>query len=136
MSHFLAAVVDQPGAWALRNVTRGALLASSLEAAFDSETRRRGLLGRRQLASGTGLVIAPCSAVHTCFMQFPIDVLFVDREGTVLKRVDRLHPWRLAGSLRAFAAVELPAGTVGGSDTTIGDRLIVEPAGELRSLGG
>jgi uncharacterized membrane protein (UPF0127 family) len=128
MAHFLAALLDGvPGPHGLRNATREVLLASSLDTAFDSGSRRRGLLGRGGLADGTGLVIAPCNAIHTWFMRFPIDVLFVGRDGRVLKRVDRLRPWRLAASLRAFAVVELPAGSVQQSATAVGDRLIVEP---------
>ena len=56
-----------------------------LETAFDSGTRRRGLLGRDDLAAGTAMVLAPCNAVHTCRMRFPIDVVFAARDGRVTR---------------------------------------------------
>ena len=58
------------------------------------------------------MIIAPSNAVHTCFMRFPIDLAFVTREGLVLKTRVHVGPWRLSACLRAFAVVELPAGTL------------------------
>jgi uncharacterized membrane protein (UPF0127 family) len=131
MPHFLAPVLADPGAkWRIRNVTAGTLLASSVEPAFDSESRRRGLLGRDGLIAGEALVIAPCNAIHTLFMRFPIDVVFVDRTGQVLKAISRLSPWRLAASLRAFAVIELAAGELDRTRTSGVDRLTVESDSE------
>jgi uncharacterized membrane protein (UPF0127 family) len=123
---FLDPLIAQPGVLrALDNARTGRRLASRIDVAFDSKTRRRGLLGRDGMSEGSALVIAPCSAVHTCFMTFEIDVAFVDRQGRVLKTVHALPPWRAGGSLRGFAAIELPAGTLERSGTTPGDRLIL-----------
>jgi uncharacterized membrane protein (UPF0127 family) len=58
------------------------------------------------------LILAPCAAIHTCFMQFPIDVVFARRDGQILKVCSGVKPWRAAGSLGAFAAIELAAGAV------------------------
>jgi len=72
--------------------------------------RMRGLLGRRGLDSGEGLLLRPAPSVMTFFMRFPIDAVFLDREGTVLKVRSNLRPWRLAGCRGAHATLELAAG--------------------------
>ena len=100
-------------------------MATDLRMAFDSATRRKGLLGRDSLPAGEGLVIAPCNAVHTWFMRFAIDVAFVSRQGKVLKIRHAVPPWRLTGSLRAHAVIELPAGTLERTETQTGDPLII-----------
>jgi uncharacterized protein len=73
-------------------------------------TRLKGLLGKRGLAQGEGLLIRPAGSVHTCFMRFPIDVVFLDRDLRVIDVVHELRPWRLAGRRGARAVLELPAG--------------------------
>lgn len=83
---FLTPMLERPEArWQLRDERNGAILASRLEAAFDSRSRRRGLLGRAGLEAGAALVVAPCNAIHTFFMRFPIDLLFVTRDGKIVK---------------------------------------------------
>jgi uncharacterized membrane protein (UPF0127 family) len=72
--------------------------------------RMRGLLGRPGLESGEGLLLRPAASIHTFFMRFPIDVVFLDRKGTVLKVRRHVRPWRLAGCWGAHATLELPAG--------------------------
>jgi uncharacterized membrane protein (UPF0127 family) len=69
-----------------------------------------GLLGRRALAPEQALLLVPCDNVHTFFMRFAIDVVFVDRDGVVLAVVPRLAPWRVAAARRAHACLELAAG--------------------------
>jgi uncharacterized membrane protein (UPF0127 family) len=110
---------------ALVNDRTGRLVAHDVEAAFDSRTRRMGLLGRDGLQDGQAMILAPCAAIHTCGMRFPIDVLFVSRDGRVLKIVERLAAWRIAASLRALATVELAAGQARRVGLTEGDRLVV-----------
>jgi uncharacterized membrane protein (UPF0127 family) len=99
------------------------VVVSRLEAAFDSATRKKGLLGRDRLEPGAGLVIAPCSGVHTFFMRFPIDVVFAARDGRVVKVSHAVKPWRLALAMAAFCVIELPAGTAAQCETRAGDRL-------------
>jgi uncharacterized membrane protein (UPF0127 family) len=124
MAHFLSPLLRSPeSVHAVLNQRTGKLLTTALEGAFDSDTRRRGLLGRDTMPAGSGLVIAPCSAVHTCFMRFPIDVVFAARDGRVLGVRHRVLPWRIAISLRAFAVIELPGGSLVDSDTHAGDAL-------------
>lgn len=90
-----------------------------------------GLLGRRCLDPDEGLLIAPCSAVHTFFMRFPIDVAFLDRTGTVLKTASAVPPSRIVlGGPRACIALELPPGTLTRTGTGPGHRLALHaPAG-------
>jgi len=73
-------------------------------------SRCRGLLGRSGLSSGEGMLLRPTSSVHTAFMRFAIDVVFLDRADRVLKVADDLGPWRMAGCRGARAVLELPAG--------------------------
>ena len=72
--------------------------------------RLRGLLGSPPPAPGHALLITPCASVHTAFMRYPIDVVFVDRHGCILKVVEALPPWRAAGCWRARHTLELAAG--------------------------
>ena len=88
-------------------------------------TRMRGLLGRRELPSGEGILLKPASSVHMAFMRFPIDAVFLDRELRVVKVATDLQPWRVAGSRGAKAVLEIPAGEASRRGVTVGDRLVV-----------
>jgi uncharacterized protein len=128
MASFLAPLIDAlPGRYLLRNQRTRLPVATELEPAFDSRRRRRGLLGRTELDRGAAMILAPCASVHTFFMRFPIDVVFVCRSGCVLKVCTHLRPWRIAVAWRAFAAIELAAGAVTDSGTQRGDVLQLEP---------
>lgn len=72
--------------------------------------RLRGLLGHPAPAPHSGLLLVPCASVHTVGMAYPIDVIFLDRRLQVVKRIDRLSPWRFVACLRAHATLELAAG--------------------------
>jgi uncharacterized protein len=129
VAHCLSPLARDPTApLALVNCRTGHPIATRLIAAFDSETRRQGLLGRSSLSAGDALILAPCSSIHTALMQFPIDALFLDRAGTVLKAAADVHPWRVRMAWRGFAVVELVAGAVAGSGTRVGDMV------ELRTI--
>jgi uncharacterized protein len=84
----------------------------------------RGLLGRRDLPSGEGILLRPASSVHMAFMRFPIDAVFLDRELRVVKVASDLRPWRAAGSRAAKAVLEIPAGEAKRRGLTVGDRLL------------
>ena len=109
----------------LRNTRTGLPVATHVETAFSSADRKRGLLGRDGLPSGQALVIAPSNLVHTFAMRFAIDIVFTARDGRVLKVSEAVPPRRIAGSLRAFAVVELAAGELERSGTRAGDMLEV-----------
>jgi hypothetical protein len=124
---FLHALLGEaPSNLVMRNQRNRRSLAHDLIGAFDSKTRRIGLLRHEVFPEGSAMVIAPTTAVHTFFMRFPIDVAFVTRDGRVVKTYARLAPWRIAAALRAHAVVELPAGTLSRCDTVTGDTLIIE----------
>lgn len=92
-------------------------------------SRLRGLLGRSRLASGEGLLIRPTSAIHTCFMRFPIDAVFLDRDLVVVKVVSDLRPWRFAARRGAKAVLELAAGESARRGIHAGERLLLaDPA--------
>jgi uncharacterized membrane protein (UPF0127 family) len=110
----------------LINARTGTAVASVVELAVTRASRRRGLLGRNALDFSAGMMLAPCAAVHTAFMRFPIDVMFVNRDGVVRKIVRDLKPWRMAASLRAYAVIELAAGVE--RDVMPGDRLYLAGA--------
>ena len=106
------------------NRTRNTTLADRAEIANNVWTRGKGLLGRRGLPQGTGLVIEPCSSIHTFFMAFPIDIAFVAKDGRVVTVAHTLKPWRLGPFARkVHYVVELPAGTLQRSGTVADDYL-------------
>ena len=113
----------------LRNDRTGQVVAATLEPAFDSASRKRGLLGRDGLPSGHALIIAPSNMVHTFFMRFNIDILIASRDGKVVKAAANVPARRIVGSWRGFAVVEMAAGAVSASNTRVGDRIsLVDPA--------
>ena len=127
---FLKPLLRNPShPWTLVNGHTGAVLAVRVYAAVDSASRRQGLLGRTGL-DDEALIIAPCNAVHTFFMRFPIDVVFAARDGRVVKVCLEVRPWRMAGAIRGFAAIELPAGAARRHAVAPGDVLrvgVLEP---------
>jgi len=106
------------------NRTRKRLLTSEGRAARSLWSRVRGLLGTPPLHSGQGLLITPCNWIHTLGMGFPIDVLYLDREGQVLRMAAEMRPNRIAPPVwRASSVVELPAGAIEHTGTRAGDWL-------------
>jgi uncharacterized membrane protein (UPF0127 family) len=111
----------------VENLTRGATLVTAGRVADNYWTQLRGLIGHRPLEPGEGLLIPRCNSVHTHFMRFPIDVLFVDRDHQVVAVTDTMKPWRFGRiHRRASYVIELPSGTVAGTGTRPGDQLRVD----------
>jgi uncharacterized protein len=102
------------------------VLATAAEVADTSAKRRTGLLKHKSLEEGQGLWIAPCEAVHSFFMKFPIDVVYLDRAKRVRKVTRNMLPWRISGCLTADSVLELPAGTIDATRTVRGDQLAFE----------
>ena len=108
----------------LWNPRTGAVLADEVERARTPWARMRGLLGRRRLPEGRALCIEPCTSIHTLFMKFPIDALFLRGDGVVVRAIARMRPFRLTRFYPAAAmAVELAAGTLERTATREGDVL-------------
>ena len=117
------------GPMRVTNLTRGSVLATRLEVAASGPKRRKGLLGRDSLPSGEGLWIVPCESVHTFFMRFPIDLVYLDRENRIRKVRSGVGAWRLSACFSAHSILELPAGTIRGTETRRGDVLEFTPVG-------
>jgi uncharacterized membrane protein (UPF0127 family)/CheY-like chemotaxis protein len=115
----------EPDSKPILNLTRGTVVCEHGIIADRALRRLRGLLGRASLAAGEALLLQPAPSIHTAFMRFPIDVIFLDRDLLVVKVVQTLVPWRMASARRAHAALELAAGEAAARGIEIGDRLAV-----------
>jgi uncharacterized membrane protein (UPF0127 family) len=101
--------------------------------------RMRGLLGRSGLATGEGMLLRPAPAIHTAFMRFPIDALFLDNEHRVVEIFEELPPWRTASNRRARTVLELAAGEARRRHVEVGDQLLIldeDPSAPLARDGG
>jgi uncharacterized membrane protein (UPF0127 family) len=106
---------------------RGRVVCERCTLADRPLSRLRGLMGRRELAPGHGLLLRPSPSIHTCFMRFPIDAVFLDRELRVVSVRERLQTWRFAGQRGARAVLELPAGDAARRELAPGARLCALP---------
>ena len=108
----------------LINQTKNTILAEDIYFADTPFKRLKGLLGRKNLNRGEALIIKPCNSIHTFFMRFPIDVLFLDRNNQAVQIIPSLKPFRLTRIyFKANLVIELPSGTINATNTHIGDRL-------------
>ena len=101
----------------------GTIVCERCTVADNPLRRMRGLLGRDGLESGEGLLLRPASAVHTYFMRFPIDIVFLDRSLVVVGIADGVDPWKARSRKGAKAVLELPAGESERRGLAVGDRL-------------
>jgi len=103
------------------NVTRGTTIAHHISVAASFWGRAKGLIGRAGLPADYALVLHPCNGVHTLFLTFALDVIYLDRDDCVL-RVVCLHPWHVGPMVRqSRTVIELPAGAVARTRTVVGD---------------
>ena len=107
-------------------MTRATLLADRADIADTSAKRRKGLLKHTGLAPGEGLWIVPCEGVHSFFMKFAIDVVFINKKRVVTKLRPNMVKSRIALSFRAHSTIELPVGVIRKSQTVVGDQLELE----------
>jgi uncharacterized membrane protein (UPF0127 family) len=113
----------------ITNETRGTLVCDRARIADSFLTRLVGLLGRRFLDPGEGLLITPSSGVHTFGMAFPIDIVALDSRMRINRIREKTGPWRIGGlSLRTKSVLELPAGQSSRARIEIGDQLSIAPA--------
>lgn len=109
------------------NKTKNVILADNTIIADTPFKRIRGLLGRKDFAEGQAIIIKPCNSIHTFFMGFPIDVLFVNKHNQVIKAISALIPWRLTRIYFSAAfVIELPIGTIQSTFTSQGDILTID----------
>jgi len=106
------------------NTTKNTVLAENAVLADTCKSRIIGLLNRKLLSPGEGLVISRCNSIHTFFMKFSIDAVFISKKGVVVKILHNLKPWRISGVYwSAFYCVELPSGTAFRTHTEIGNTI-------------
>jgi len=105
----------------------GICLADNLVLANTALKRLRGLMGRKGLSVNEALWLRPCNSIHTFWMRFAIDVLFLDRQLRIVKLVENLRPFRLTlPATRAASVIELPAHAIARHHLRLGDELRVE----------
>lgn len=132
----------------IRNLTSRVVLADRADVATGMLQRIVGLLGHSSFHEGEALILPRCNAIHTCFMRFPIDALFVKTaqgsrfkapgtylepsasnlepiftSATVVKLISHLAPFRIVGAIDADTVIELPIGTIARTKTTVGELL-------------
>jgi uncharacterized membrane protein (UPF0127 family) len=104
------------------NMTRESVIAKHVRMADTYLTRLFGLMGKSGLPEGEGLWIVPCRDIHSCFMRFEFDAIFVNKQQQVLHLMERMQPWRISKMVwDGHAVLELPAGAIAASGTQIGD---------------
>jgi uncharacterized membrane protein (UPF0127 family) len=101
----------------------GAVVVERCLVADSPFARMRGLLGRRELPSGEGVLLRPAASIHTFFMRFPIDAVFLGADGEVLRIAPSVRPWRTAAKRGARAVLEVAAGECERRGIRPGDRL-------------
>lgn len=102
------------------------MLAEDLRTARGAWAKGKGLLGRPGMVEAEGLFLAPCNSIHSFFMAFPFDAVFVDKGWKVVHLMRAMRPWRLSPIVwRSHGVVELPAGVIAATDTRVGDVLQV-----------
>jgi uncharacterized protein len=120
---------------AILNETRQTCVAAQVNKADNYFSRLLGLMFRAQLPEDQGLWIEPCADIHSCFMRFRFDAIFVDKQGKVLHLIEAMKPWRISRFVKGSRAVlELPAGAIAQSNTVIGDTLVWGEASHLSKL--
>ena len=106
------------------HVKTGTVLAQDVEPAHTFGARLLGLMGRKKLAPQTALLLEPCPQIHTCFMRFNIDVVFLDAQNRVVAVAEQVKPWRMSKFYSAARrTLELPGGSLQGR-VQAGDELI------------
>lgn len=123
----MSAGMAAAGAFRLVDARTGAVVLERCRDATSPRDRLAGLMFRAGLPAGHGLRIAPARGVHTHFMRFPLDLVWLDRDGRVTALREAMPPWRMDGR-SAAAVVEAPAGTIRRAGLRVGDTLRREPA--------
>lgn len=107
--------------WQLRRADTDEIVVEQLEVADGFWSRLKGLQFRRQLPTGSGFLLIPCSSIHTCWMRFAIDLVMLDDTGRVVDFRSSVRPWRFViPKQKTHAILELPGGS---SSLSLGDRL-------------
>jgi len=109
------------------NLTKNTVLADNIVIANTPIKRLIGLLDRSDLKPSEALIIIPCNSIHTFFMRFTIDVLFIDKDNKIIKAISPLKPFRITNIyFGASSAIELPCQTIQSTSTQEGDCLLLD----------
>jgi len=120
----------------LLNLTKQVTLATRVSVGRTFCQRLRGWIGRATVAEQEALVLAPCRSVHTCFVRFPIDVVFLAADGEVVLTLPGMRPFSFSPYVRrAELVVELAAGRLVSTNTAVGDRLVFRNGEEQECQG-
>ena len=112
----------------IKNLTQGKVLADKVIIARSFKSRLQGLIGKQSLEKNAALVLPNCNGIHTFFMRFPIDVLFLDAQGKAVGKIEALAPFRISPVFwSAKTAIEFPPQTIKNSASQIGDIIRIEP---------
>ena len=115
--------------FSVRNAERGTMLATRARLASSHTARFFGLMGRKGVEDGGGILLTKSASIHSFFMRFRFDAIFIDRENRVVKVVPAMRQWWLAfGGRGAKDVIELPAGVAEQTGTQPGDTLVFEEA--------
>jgi len=114
--------------FSVRNADKNTIVATRARLASSIISRFNGLMLRKGVEDGGGILLTPSASIHSFFMRFRFDAIFLDREGRVTKVVHAMRPWRIAfGGKGARDTLELAAGVAERTGTQPGDLLVFEP---------
>ena len=117
------------------NINNQTILGTKVLKAESFFQRLKGLIGTEFLEEGTGLLIAPCSSVHTCFMKYPIDVIFLDEYDKILHIIHSMQPYRFSPIVKgAKKVLELPAGICFSTGTAVKDQIELITGSDYKPL--
>lgn len=109
------------------NLTKDTLVADEVTIADNFLSRTKGLLGKNALKENEALVIKPCNAIHTFFMRFSIDAVFLDKQNKVVAIKENLRPFKITPIYpKAFLVIELPIGKISNSSIQPNDQIKFE----------
>jgi hypothetical protein len=105
------------------NKTNNIVIADNCKVADRFFSRFLGLMGKKSLPQGSGLLIKPCNSIHMFFMKIPLDIVFIDESSSVIYLIENIKPWHISKLVRgAVSTIELPAGTIQHCNISIGDK--------------
>lgn len=111
----------------LYNVNKDNQVLENLKLANGFLQKFKGLMGRKKLNKSEGLMLFSCSSIHTCFMRFPIDVVFLNMDYEVIALKKGVRPWRMVNFIKkAYITVEMSEGTIDYKNIEVGDLLIIK----------
>ncbi|WP_010244877.1 DUF192 domain-containing protein [Acetivibrio cellulolyticus] len=112
----------------VKNVTKSSILSDDLSVANTFFKRFMGLMFKQELPHGKGLHIVPCNSIHMCFMNFPLDIIFLSKDMEIISIIEGIKPWKVSPIIsKSYSVLELPFGTIAQTNSSIGDELVILP---------